>query len=180
MRLSRQHLRLAARSFSRNPGFSLVAVLSLALAIALNTTMYSVIDALVNPKLEVTDPDRLYWLTIWGDYRNRVDEPTRAALLRDGFNTYEGITLYTSPRGASRQVAVEHGRHYAQGSVAVVAPNFFSVLGARPTARPHIHRRGSQRREPTGRHHRRARRLAVPGSNRRSDRSSTSMEIQRR
>ena len=132
MRLSRQHVRLAARSFSRNPGFSLVAVLSLALAIALNTTMYSVIDALVNPKLEVTDPDRLYWLTIWGDYRQRVDERTRAALLRDGFNTYEGITLYRGPSGTSRQVAIEHGRHYAQGSVAVVAPNFFTVLGARP------------------------------------------------
>jgi predicted permease len=132
VRLSRQHVRLAARSFSRNPGFSVVAVLSLALAIALNTTMYSVIDALVNPKLEVTDPDRLYWLTIWGDYRQRVDERTRAALLRDGFNTYEGITLYRGPSGTSRQVAIEHGRHYAQGSVAVVAPNFFTVLGARP------------------------------------------------
>ena len=64
MRLSRHQLRLAARSFSRHPGFSLVAVLSLALAIALNTTMYSVIDALVNPKLDIQDPDRLYWLTI--------------------------------------------------------------------------------------------------------------------
>ena len=132
MRLSRHQLRLAARSFSRHPGFSLVAVLSLALAIALNTTMYSVIDALVNPKLDIQDPDRLYWLTIWGDYRNRVDEPTRAALLRTGFNTYESITLYTGAGGPSRQVAVEHGRNYAQSSVAVVAPNFFAVLGARP------------------------------------------------
>ncbi len=134
MRLSRHQLRLAARSFSRHPGFSLIAVLSLALAIALNTTMYSVIDALVNPKLDIQDPDRLYWLTIWGDYRNRVDEPTRAALLRTGFNTYESITLYTSAGGPSRQVAVEHGRNYAQSSVAVVAPNFFGVLGARPIA----------------------------------------------
>jgi putative ABC transport system permease protein len=107
-------------------------VLSLALAIALNTTMYSVIDALVNPKLEVKDPERLYWLTIWGDYKNRVDESTRAALLRTGFNTYESITLYTGASGASRRVAAEHGRNYAQASVAVVAPNFFSVLGARP------------------------------------------------
>ena len=71
MRLSRHHFRLAARSFSRHPGFSLVAVLSLALAIALNTTMYSVIDALVNPKLDVKDPEGLYWLTIWGDLRHK-------------------------------------------------------------------------------------------------------------
>jgi putative ABC transport system permease protein len=133
VRLSRQHFRLAARSFSRHPGFSIVAVLSLALAIALNTTMYSVIDSLVNPRLDVKDPEGLYWLTIWGDFRHKVDEPTRASLLRSGFNAYEAVTLYNGS-GNSRQVAVEYKRQYQQVATAVVAPNFFNVLGARPTA----------------------------------------------
>ena len=47
MRLSRHDLRVAARSFVRHPGFTCVAVLSLALAIALNTTMYGVLDAMI-------------------------------------------------------------------------------------------------------------------------------------
>jgi putative ABC transport system permease protein len=133
VRLSRHQLRLAARSFSRHPGFSLVAVLSLALAIALNTTMYSVIDALVNPKLDVKDPEGLYWLTIWGDLRHKVDEPTRASLLRSGFNAYEAVTVYNGS-GNWNRVAVEYKRQYQQVATAVVAPNFFDVLGASPTA----------------------------------------------
>ena len=108
MRLTRQHLRLAARSFSRHRGFSVIAVLSLSLAIALNTTMYSVIDALVNPKLEVVEPERLYWLTIWGDFRHRVDDATRASLLRTGFDTYEATTSYGG--NVSNEAAVEYGR----------------------------------------------------------------------
>jgi predicted permease len=134
VRLSRQHIRLAARSFSRHRGFSIVAVLSLALAIALNTTMYSVIDALVNPKLDATDPDRLYWLTIWGDSRHHVDDATRASLLRTGVNTYEAVSLYNANLGAFSRVAIEYKRHYQQVSTAEVAPNFFQVLGARPLA----------------------------------------------
>jgi putative ABC transport system permease protein len=134
VRLSRQHIRLAARSFSRHPGFSIVAVLSLAFAIALNTTMYSVIDALVNPKLDIQDPERLYALTIWGDYRHRVDDATRASLLRTGFDTYESVTLFNGSGGVYQQSAIENGQRYQLGSVAVVAPNFFRVLGSRPVA----------------------------------------------
>ena len=76
-------------------------MLSLALAIALNTTMYSVIDALVNPKLDVQDPERLYWLTIWGDIIE-IASTSRPAprLLRTGFNAYESHHAYTGAGGA--------------------------------------------------------------------------------
>src|SRR5690349_8315648 len=131
MQLSRQHFRLAARSFMRHKGFSIVAVSSLALAIALNTTMYSVIDALLNPRLDIRDPGQLYWLTIWGDMRRKVDDATRASLLRTGFNTYEAITSYGASGGSFRQVAVEYKHRYAKATVASVAPNYFEVVGAR-------------------------------------------------
>jgi len=134
MRLSRQHFRLAARSFVRHKGFSVVAVLSLGLAIALNTTMYSVIDALVNPRLDAEEPERLYWLTIWGDMHRKVDNATRASLLRSGFNAYEAVSYYGVGGNSFRESAVEFGRKYKQASIAVVAPNFFEFLGARPTA----------------------------------------------
>jgi putative ABC transport system permease protein len=131
MQLSRHHFRLAARSFVRHKGFSIAAVVSLALAIALNTTMYSVIDALINPRLEIRDPDRIYQLTIWGDARRRVDNATRASILRSGSNTFEGVTSYGGSGGPFRSSAVEHQRRYTQVATATVAPNFFDMTGAR-------------------------------------------------
>jgi len=130
MRLSRQHFRLAARSFVRHKGFSIIAVLSLALAIALNTTLYSVIDALMNPRLDIREPRQLYSLTIWGDTRRKVDDATRASILRGASTTFEGTTLYGGGN-AFRESAVEYQRRYSQVSVGTVAPNFFDVIGAR-------------------------------------------------
>src|SRR5476649_2650603 len=134
MGLSRHDVRLAARSFARHRGFTTVAVLSLALAIALNTTIYSVIDAMVNPKIDIRDPDRIYWLTVWGDYRHKVDNPTRAALLRSGFHSHEELTSYDYRSGMGQGAAVEYGRRYREATFAYVAPRFFSVLGVRPVA----------------------------------------------
>ena len=135
MRISSQDVRLAARSFYRHRGFSLVAVLSLALAIALNTTMYSVIDALVRPKLDMRSPDQLYWLRIWGDIRGRVDGATRASMLSSGFHTYEGVSYYAQQFGDG--VAVEyrttlHARH-ARYSCAqfLLPPRRSSARGSR-------------------------------------------------
>jgi hypothetical protein len=72
MRVSAQDIRRSARTLAKHRGFTIVAVASLALAIALNTTMYSVIDALVNPKIELREPDRLYRLFYYGDLRRRL------------------------------------------------------------------------------------------------------------
>ena len=130
MSISRQTIRLAARSVTRHRGFAAIAVLSLGLAIALNTTMYSVIDALVSPKIDMRDPGQLYFLKIWGDYKGTVDHATRAALLRSGFRTYEAVTLY-EPVGHG-PVAIEYDRRFQQGPAMVVAPNFFRVLGVHP------------------------------------------------
>jgi len=70
-------------------------------------------------------------LTIWGDMRRKVDDATRASLLRTGFNTYEAITSYASAGGSFRQMAVEYKHRYAKATVASVAPNYFDVVGAR-------------------------------------------------
>src|SRR5262245_8405228 len=123
MRLSRHDLRLAARSFVRHPGFTSVAVLSLALGIAVNTTMYSVIDAMVAPKSDIADVDRVYGLRIWGDLRRRVDDAARASLLATGFYTYESTTFSMS--WGQFLHAVEYGRRYAEAAGSVVAPNYF-------------------------------------------------------
>jgi hypothetical protein len=56
-------LRHAARMLARTPGFTAVAVVSLALGIGANTAIFSVVDALMLRPLAVQQPERLIPLT---------------------------------------------------------------------------------------------------------------------
>jgi putative ABC transport system permease protein len=56
-------LSFAARSFLKNPGFALVAILALGLGIGANSAMFSVVDAILLQPLPYGKPDRLVWLT---------------------------------------------------------------------------------------------------------------------
>ena len=52
-------IRYAIRSLLKRPGFTMVAVITLALGIGANTALFSVLDTVLLKKLPVTDPDRL-------------------------------------------------------------------------------------------------------------------------
>ena len=52
-------LKLALRSLLKSPGFTAVAVATLAVAIGLNTAVFSVVDAVVFKPLPFAKPDRL-------------------------------------------------------------------------------------------------------------------------
>ena len=54
-----QDIRFALRGFGRNPGFTLVAILVLALGIGANTAIFSVVDALVLRPLPFPASDQL-------------------------------------------------------------------------------------------------------------------------
>jgi putative ABC transport system permease protein len=125
-------LRVTTRTLRKQPVFATVVILSLALAIALNTTMYGVLDAMTHPRLDMRSPDRLYWVRFFGDYKFHVDHKSRDAALASGMHSYEAITRSTSVGMLSG--LIERGQNFAEGAVATVGENYFDVLGSRVLA----------------------------------------------
>src|SRR5688572_4234915 len=63
-------LRYAVRTLARNPGFSVTAILVLALAIGVNTAVFGVVDKVLVQPLPIADPDRV--VVIWPRERENL------------------------------------------------------------------------------------------------------------
>ena len=64
-------LRYAARQLMRAPGFTLVAVLTLALGIGANTTVFSLLNAALFREVKAPESSRLVWLVGTNEGRSR-------------------------------------------------------------------------------------------------------------
>ncbi len=136
-----QELRHSVRSFRRSPGFTAVAIVTLALAIALTTSIFSLVEAVLLRDLPYREPDRL--VALWA---TRPRNPCAAdkqmdarvsgrifvanSLLdvwRRGSTSFEDVAGF---RDRSFTVATRSEPRRVSG--AVTTASFFRVLGLRP------------------------------------------------
>ncbi|MGC1647643.1 MAG: ABC transporter permease [Candidatus Sulfotelmatobacter sp.] len=125
-----QDIRFALRSFAKNPGFTLAAVLSLAIGIGANTSIFSVANALLFRPLPYDNPDRL--VILW-------NRSPGLDITQDWFSTAQYFDIKTGHHGFE-QVAIAIGGNYnltGQGDpervgVIRVSSNLLPMLGARP------------------------------------------------
>jgi putative ABC transport system permease protein len=142
-------VRYALRMWRRSPGFVLVAIVTLALGIGANATIFSVVNATLLRPLAFPDADRL--MTVW---KGRVQDPTDLNIVSMP-NYKEWKSRSTS--FASLAIFDSAGRGYNLTGIAEpeqvsgvrVTASFFDVLGVPPllgrTFRPQEEEPGGDR-----------------------------------
>ena len=94
MQSIRQDIRFAVRMLLKQPGFSLIAIITLALGIGANTAIFSVINAVLLRPLPYADPDRLVYLKAKNDERGIASSnisPPDFLDLRNQSQTFERV-----------------------------------------------------------------------------------------
>jgi len=124
-----QDIRFALRSLAKSPWFTLVAVLSLAIGIGANTSIFSVANALLFRPLPYEDPERL--VILW-------NRSPGLGITEDWFSTAQYFDIKTSHHGFE-QIAIAIGGNYnltGRGNPERVgavrtSSNLLRMLGAR-------------------------------------------------
>jgi predicted permease len=125
-----QDIRYALRAFAKNPGFTLAAVLSLAIGIGANTSIFSVANALLLRPLPYADASRL--VILW-------NRSPGLNITEDWFSPAQYLDIKNGHQGFE-QVAIAIGGNYnltgdgdpERVGVIRVSSNLLPMLGVRP------------------------------------------------
>ena len=116
--------RYGLRQLRKNPGFTAVAVVTLAMAIGANAVVFGVLNALILRPLNVPQAESLYGLELnkwgWESYPDYVD-------LRDRNRSFDGLAAYNIA-----QTGLDTGENASPSWVYEVSGNYFDVLGIEP------------------------------------------------
>jgi putative ABC transport system permease protein len=115
-------LKFAFRQLLKNPGFTAVAVLTLALGIGANVAVFSLVRALHFVPLPVREPDELVAVLVPGT--GDVFSETQFDALREQIRTFSGIAAHASTR-----LVVRRGDMPTRRTIAYVTPEYFELLG---------------------------------------------------
>ena len=117
-----QDLRFGIRSLIKNPSFTIVAIVTLALGVGANTTIFSAISATLMRSLPVKQPDSLVYV-FNGTQGNLFSYPDYAEL-RDQNQSVDGLAAW-----GGISVSLNSNNETDLVSGAIVTGNFFKVLG---------------------------------------------------
>ena len=121
-----QDLRFSLRVLRKSPGFAIVAVLTLALAIGANAVVFGVLNGLILRPLNVPHPESLY-----GIERSDEDDPVQSYPdyldLRDRNRSFESLAAYRII-----EAGVNAGENPSRVFGYEVSGNYFDALGIPP------------------------------------------------
>jgi putative ABC transport system permease protein len=123
-----KNLHYALRTLAKSPGFTAIAILTLALGIGANTAIFTVANALLLRPLPYKDPGHLVRIATQRDAAGFLSLPYLTVLTGHnrsftGIAAYQGESFNLSGRGEPEQIVAER-----------VTSNLFDVLGAQPVA----------------------------------------------
>ena len=118
--------RIAVRNLRRSPGFTIAAVVTLALAIGANAVVFGVLNALILRPLNVPAAQSLFTVER-GGYKEQATSYPDYLDLRDRNRSFEGLTAYMLT-----QVVLDTGRNPSEIWGYEVAGNYFDAMKIQP------------------------------------------------
>ena len=121
-------VRYGIRNLARHPGFTAVAVITLALGIGANTAIFSVVNAVLLRPLPFNDPERIVWL--WDTQPQLATAPTSLPDFlgwKEQNRSFEHLAAF---QGGS--MFVDAGDGPTDTPIGLVTPELFSVFQVSP------------------------------------------------
>jgi putative ABC transport system permease protein len=123
-----QDLRYGARMFLKQPGFTLIAVLTLALGIGANTAIFSVVNAVLLRPLPYAEPERLVW--VWDTQPHLPTAPTSLPdflAWKDQNHSFEHLAAFQNG-----SMFLDTGDGARDTPVGLVTPEMFALFRVSP------------------------------------------------